>query len=68
MSVLEELLHIDIPVEQSEVNMVFSVGALAFEGDLPASIFHLQPIEDYLVVDWKARQTSLLFFTRTLAM
>jgi hypothetical protein len=67
MSVLEKLLHIDIPVELSEVNMVFSVGALAFEGDPPASIFHLQPIENY-VVDWKATQTSLLSFTRTPTM
>jgi hypothetical protein len=26
--------------------MAFSIGALAFEGDLPASIFHLQLIEN----------------------
>ena len=35
-------LHIDIPVKLAEVKIVFSVGALAFEGDLPASIFYLQ--------------------------
>ena len=34
-------LHIDIPVRLDNVKAVFSVGALAFEGDLPASIFHL---------------------------
>ena len=35
-------LHIDIPVKLSDVKVVFSVDALAFEGDLPASIFHMQ--------------------------
>ena len=39
MTALEKLLHIDIPVNLSNVKMVFSIGALAFEGDLPASIF-----------------------------
>ena len=37
-------LHIDIPVELTEVNAAFSIGALSFEGDLPASIFHLQVV------------------------
>jgi intracellular sulfur oxidation DsrE/DsrF family protein len=37
-------LHIDIPVKLSEVKVVFSISALAFEGDLPASIFHLNLI------------------------
>ena len=32
-------LHIDIPVKLSEVKSVYSIGALAFEGDLPASLF-----------------------------
>ena len=40
MTALEKLHHIDIPVKLSNVKMVFSIGALAFEGDLPASIFH----------------------------
>lgn len=34
-------LHIDIPVKLSDAKVVFSISSLAFEGDLPASIFHL---------------------------
>jgi len=30
-------LHIDIPVKMTDVRTVYSIGALAFEGDLPAS-------------------------------
>ena len=30
----------------SDVNLVFSVASLSFEGDLPASIFHMKLIED----------------------
>ena len=37
-------LRIDIPVKLTELKVAFSVAALAFEGDLPASIFHLQVI------------------------
>jgi hypothetical protein len=44
MSTTEKHLHIDIPVTLSELKIAFSVAALAFEGDLPASIFHLQLI------------------------
>ena len=44
MSTLEKPLHIDIPVTLRELKVAFSVAALAFEGDLPASIFHLQLI------------------------
>ena len=54
MSASEKLLHIDIPVKLSNVKTVFSVGALAFEGDLPASIFHLQLIEND-TADWQAK-------------
>ena len=39
-------LHIDIPVALANVKVVFSVGSLAFEGDLPASLFHLQLIKN----------------------
>jgi hypothetical protein len=42
LSTSEKPLHIDIPVKLTEEKVVFSVGALVFEGDLPASIFHLQ--------------------------
>ena len=44
MSTSEKPLHIDIPVKLKDVKTVYSVGALTFEGDLPASIFHLQLI------------------------
>jgi intracellular sulfur oxidation DsrE/DsrF family protein len=44
MSVSGKPLHIDIPVKLKDVKTVYSIGALMFEGDLPASIFHLQLI------------------------
>lgn len=43
----KKALHIDIPVELKEVKVVFSVASLSFEGDLPASLFHL----DFIVND-----------------
>jgi len=46
MPTSEKPLHIDIPVKLAEVKAAFSVGALMFEGDLPASLFHLQLIEN----------------------
>ncbi|UWU90968.1 DsrE family protein [Bradyrhizobium sp. CB1015] len=44
MSASEKPLHIDIAVTLKDVRTVYSIGALTFEGDLPASIFHLQLI------------------------
>ena len=61
MCTSEELLHIDIPVKLAEVKMVFSIGALAFEGDLPASIFHLQLIENDIAA-WHARSDIVAVF------
>jgi len=49
----EKPLHIDIPVKLSDVKVVFSVDALAFEGDLPASIFHMQLIKND-IASWNA--------------
>jgi hypothetical protein len=57
----EKLLHIDIPVNLSDVRTVFSIGALAFEGDLPASIFHLQLIEND-IADWNAKSAVIAVF------
>jgi hypothetical protein len=54
MSTLQKPLHIDIPVKLAEVRVALSVPALAFEGDLPASIFHVQLIEND-IADWKAK-------------
>ena len=44
MSASEKPLRIDIRVTLKDVKTVYSISALAFEGDLPASIFHLQLI------------------------
>ena len=51
MSVSEKPLHIDIPVKLKDVKTVYSIGALEFEGDLPASIFHMLLIEND-IADW----------------
>jgi intracellular sulfur oxidation DsrE/DsrF family protein len=56
-------LHIDIPVKLDDVKEVFSVAALSFEGDLPASLFHLGLITDD-VADWGARsEVTVVFHT-----
>jgi intracellular sulfur oxidation DsrE/DsrF family protein len=54
-------LHIDIPVKLQEVKVAFSVAALAFEGDLPASIFHLQLIASD-AADWAAKAEIVVVF------
>jgi hypothetical protein len=54
-------LQIDIPVKLGEVKTVFSIDALAFEGDLPASLFHLQLIEND-ITDWKAKAEVIAVF------
>ena len=61
MSTSEKLLHIDIPVTLPELKAAFSVAALAFEGDLPASIFHLQLITGN-IADWKAKAQVIVVF------
>jgi intracellular sulfur oxidation DsrE/DsrF family protein len=61
MSVSEKPLHIDIPVRLSDVKVAFSVAALAFEGDLPASIFHLQLITTDIAA-WAARSDVIAVF------
>jgi intracellular sulfur oxidation DsrE/DsrF family protein len=57
----EKPLHIDIPVKLANVRMVFSIGALEFEGDLPTSIFHVQLIEDD-IADWDAKSEVIAVF------
>jgi hypothetical protein len=44
-----------------ELKAAFSVVALAFEGDLPASIFHLQLIAKD-VDDWKDKAQVIVVF------
>ncbi|UGT91004.1 DsrE family protein [Mycobacterium ostraviense] len=54
MSLPDETLHIDVPVELDEVKVVFSVASLTFEGDMPAVLFHL----GIVVADAAAWQAS----------
>ena len=61
MSVAEKPLHIDIPVKLSDVKVVFSIDALAFEGDLPASIFHMQLIKND-IAGWGATSEIVTVF------
>src|SRR6516225_1859577 len=61
MSTLEKPLHIDIPVTLQELKVAFSVAALAFEGDLPASIFHLELIAKD-ARDWNADSQIIAVF------
>lgn len=61
MSTSSKPLHIDIPVQLAEVKVAFSIAALAFEGDLPASIFHLQLITTD-VANWNAKAQVIAVF------
>ncbi len=61
MSTFDKPLHIDIPVKLAEVKVVFSIGFLMFEGDLPASIFHMQLIE-IDSADWGAKAEVIAVF------
>jgi intracellular sulfur oxidation DsrE/DsrF family protein len=61
MTVQENTLHIDIPVKLTEVKVVFSVASLSFEGDLPASLFHLQLIVND-ISNWKAKSQVVVVF------
>lgn len=61
MPALNEALLIDIPVKLSRVKVAFSIGALAFEGDLPASIFHLQLITND-AAEWNAKSDVVAVF------
>ena len=61
MPASEKPLHIDIPVKLSDVNVVFSIGSLSFEGDLPASIFHMQLIEND-IAEWSAKSKVIAVF------
>jgi intracellular sulfur oxidation DsrE/DsrF family protein len=61
MSTSEKPLHIDIPVRLTDLRIAFSIADLAFEGDLPASIFHLQLITND-ISDWKAKAQVIAVF------
>ncbi|PWY55889.1 sulfur reduction protein DsrE [Legionella qingyii] len=61
MSISKKPLHIDVPVKLKELKAVFSVGSLVFEGDLPASIFHIQLIKND-ISDWGAKSEVIVVF------
>jgi intracellular sulfur oxidation DsrE/DsrF family protein len=61
MTAQEKALHIDIPVKLTEVKVVFSIASLSFEGDLPASLFHLQLIMND-ISNWKAKSQVVAVF------
>ena len=61
MTAQERPLHIDIPVNLTEVKIVFSIASLSFEGDLPASIFHLQLVMND-IANWKAKSQVVAVF------
>src|SRR5215510_6541364 len=61
MATSEKPLRIDIPVRLTELRAAFSIADLAFEGDLPASIFHLQLITND-IADWKAKAQVIAVF------
>jgi intracellular sulfur oxidation DsrE/DsrF family protein len=61
MTASEKPLRIDIPVRLTELCAAFSIADLAFEGDLPASIFHLQLIAND-VADWNAKAQVIAVF------
>ena len=57
-------LHIDVAVNLDEVRIVFSIGSLALEGDLPASIFHMKLILDD-IGNWSAKSELVAVFHTT---
>jgi intracellular sulfur oxidation DsrE/DsrF family protein len=61
MSMSPGPLHIDIPVTLASLRVAFSVPALSFEGDLPASIFHLQLLKTD-AEEWKAETEIVAVF------
>ena len=61
MAISEKPLRIDIPVRLGELRVAFSIADLAFEGDLPASIFHLQLITND-IADWEAKAQVIAVF------
>ena len=61
MNAQKKALHIDIPVKLKEVKVVFSIASLSFEGDLPASLFHLQLIVND-ISDWNAKSRVVAVF------
>ncbi|MGJ5818145.1 DsrE family protein [Paludibaculum fermentans] len=53
MTNTNKALQIDIPIKLEQLKIAFSIASLAFEGDLPACIFHLQLISND-IRDWNS--------------
>ena len=60
---VEKPLHIDIPVALQDVKTVYSIGSLTFEGDLPASIFHIQLITSDIADSPSTSEVIAVFHT-----
>jgi intracellular sulfur oxidation DsrE/DsrF family protein len=60
---VEKPLHIDIPVALQNVKTVYSIGALTFEGDLPASMFHIQLITNDIADSHSESEVIAVFHT-----
>ena len=54
-------IHVDIPVKLTEVKVAFSIASLSFEGDLPASLFHMGLILDD-IADWNDKSQVVAVF------
>ncbi|CDO86669.1 sulfur reduction protein DsrE [Mycobacterium triplex] len=61
MSGQDDSLHIDIPVQLDEVNVVFSVASLSFEGDMPAVLFHAGLVVDD-AAEWNVEPHVIIVF------
>jgi intracellular sulfur oxidation DsrE/DsrF family protein len=57
----EKTIHVDIPVTLTAVKVVFSIASLSFEGDLPASLFHLGLIMNDSS-DWRVTPDVVVIF------
>jgi intracellular sulfur oxidation DsrE/DsrF family protein len=61
MSKQQKSLHIDIPVKLNDVKLVFSVSSMVFEGDMPASLVHMQMIKND-AQNWNAKDDVVAVF------
>jgi hypothetical protein len=50
-----------VPVVLKNLDIVFSIASLSFEGDLPAAIFHMGLVADD-IADWRATSNVIAVF------
>src|SRR5262249_15414836 len=53
--------HIDVFVELGDVKVLFSIAAVAFEGDMPAALFHMQVLDND-IANWQATAQVIAVF------